>query len=151
MTGHALVALMAGSLAAADDRKAELIKKDYERLAGTWRLASAVEDGKPVPEEELRKTRLVTKGDTFLIEGDTALGTSPAGTFQIDLTKTPKAVDSLQSKGPQKGETVLGIYEILDANTKRACWAPPGKPRPTAFESKPGSGHLLQVWKRVSP
>src|SRR5262245_53683682 len=151
MTGHALVALMAGSLAAADDRKAELIKKDYERLAGTWRLASAVEDGKPVPENELKKTRLVTKGDTFLIEGDAALGTSPAGTFRIDPTKSPKAVDSLRRKGPHKGETVRGIYEIIDADTKWASGAPPGKPRPEAFESRPGSGHLLQVWKRVSP
>jgi uncharacterized protein (TIGR03067 family) len=151
MRRYALVALMAGSLVAADDRKEEAIQKDYERLAGTWRLASAVEDGKPVPEEQIKNTRLITKGDTFVIEGDTSLGTSPAGTFKIDPTKRPKAVDSLQGKGPQKGETVLGIYEILDANTKRACWAPPGQPRPTAFESKPGSGHLLQVWKRVSP
>jgi uncharacterized protein (TIGR03067 family) len=151
MNRYALVALAASLFTPADAAKDEAIKKDYERLAGTWRLVSAVEDGKKVPEEEAKKTRLVTKGDTFTILGDTGLGTSPAGTFTIDPTKRPKTVDSVQSKGPQKGKTVLGIYEIIDTDTKRACWAPPGKERPTAFTSEPGSGHLLQVWKRVKP
>jgi uncharacterized protein (TIGR03067 family) len=151
MSSYALLALMAASFVAPDDRNADAIKKDYERLSGRWRLVSAIEDGKEVPADEVKKTELITKGDTFTILGDSKLGTSPSGTFKIDPSKTPKTVDSLQGKGPNKGETILGIYEIIDDNNKRACWAPPGKPRPTDFTSKPGSGHLLQVWKRERP
>src|SRR5439155_12488432 len=65
-------------------------------------------------------------------------GASGAGTFKIDPTKSPKTADSLQTEGPDKGKTLLGIYEIIDDNHKRACWAPVGKPRPTAFTSEPG-------------
>jgi uncharacterized protein (TIGR03067 family) len=70
-------------------------------------------------------------------------------TFTIDPTKSPKTADSLQTTGADKGKTLLGIYEIIDDNHKRACWAPVGKPRPTAFTSEPGSSRILQVWERI--
>jgi uncharacterized protein (TIGR03067 family) len=142
-----ILALLSGSLFAAADQKADL-KKDYDRLSGSWRLLYAVEDGKVVPRGQVRKVELITKGKTFEIRGDAARGTSPSGMFTIDPTTNPKSVDSVQGRGPHKGEKILGIYEIIDANHERACWAPPGQPRPTAFASKPGSGELLQVWKR---
>ncbi|MBA3385268.1 MAG: hypothetical protein H0T95_01360 [Chthoniobacterales bacterium] len=55
----------------------------------------------------------------------------------------------MQATGQDKGKTMFGIYEIVDDNQKRACWAPVGKTRPTAFTSEKGSGHILQVWERV--
>ena len=149
MRTHGLIVLTAGLMIAACAPKEDAVKKDYERLTGTWILVSAVKDGKEVPEEEVKNTRLITKGDKFTISGDPGLGTSGAGTFTIDPSKNPKTVDSVQSEGPDAGTTVLGIYEIIDDNAKRACWAPPGQARPSGFNSKPGSGHLLQVWKRV--
>jgi hypothetical protein len=45
----------------------------------------------------------------------------------------------------------LGIYEIVDATHKRACWGPPGGPRPTEFESRPGSRRILQYWEKIGP
>ncbi len=149
MRRYGLIVVTAGLMIAACASKEDAVKRDYERLTGIWNLVSAVKDGKEVPEDEVKNTRLITKGDKFTILGDPALGTSGAGTFTIDPTKNPKTVDSLQSEGPDAGKTVLGIYEIIDDNNKRACWAPPGQPRPTAFISQPGSGHLLQVWRRV--
>ena len=41
-------------------------------------------------------------------------------------------------------------YE-LDGDTYRYCLAPPGKPRPTAFASPPGSGLSLGVSRRQKP
>jgi len=128
--------------------KEELIRQDYERLTGTFSLVSGVVDGKPVPEEVRKKTILVTDHNKFTVSTGDEAGTSSGGTFTIDPTQTPKTVDSLQAGGPDEGKTVLGIYEIIDANHKRACWAPVGQPRPTAFSSEPGSGHILQVWER---
>jgi uncharacterized protein (TIGR03067 family) len=127
----------------------ELIKKDYQRLSGTFQLLSGLIDGKPVAEEVRRQTRLVTDMNKFTVSAGGQAGTSGGGTFTIDPTRNPKTVDSLQAMGPDKGKTVLGIYEIIDNNHKRACWAPVDKPRPTAFTSKPGSGHILQVWERI--
>lgn len=81
--------------------------------------------------------------------GDEA-GTSARGTFTIDPAKTPKTADSLQADGPDKGKTLLGIYEIIDETPhKRACWALLGKPRPKTFSSEAGTGHILQVWERT--
>ena len=127
----------------------ELITRDYERLTGTFQLVSGVIDGKPVAEDIRKETKLVTDMNKFTVSTGGQAGTSGAGTFTIDPTKSPKTVDSLQATGPDKGKTVLGIYEIIDDNHKRACWAPVGRPRPTAFTSEPGSGHILQVWERI--
>lgn len=127
----------------------ELIQKDYERLTGTFQMASGVIDGKPVSDEVRRQTVLVTDHNKFTVSDKGAAGTSAEGTFTIDPTKSPKTADSLQATGPEKGKTLLGIYEIIDDNHKRACWAPVGAPRPTSFTSEPGSGHILQVWERV--
>jgi uncharacterized protein (TIGR03067 family) len=102
-----------------------------------------------VPEDVRRQTKLVTDMNKFSVSDGGEAGTSAAGTFKIDPTKSPKTADSLQAMGPDKGKTVLGVYEIIDDNHKRACWAPVGKPRPAAFTSEPGSGHILQVWERV--
>ena len=46
-----------------------------------------------------------------------------------------------------KKEVMLGIYE-LDGDHYKVCFAPTGKPRPSEFASRPGSGNFLQVWKR---
>ena len=55
--------------------------------------------------------------------------------------------ESVQGAGPEKGKTYPGIVKV-ERDLQTVCFAPPGKQRPTAFESKPGSGNLLQVWKR---
>jgi len=41
----------------------------------------------------------------------------------------------------------VAIYEIDDEH-HRICFAAAGKERPKDFSSQPGSGNLLQVWKR---
>jgi uncharacterized protein (TIGR03067 family) len=143
--------ISAGVLLAADNTDMatnELIKQDYDRLTGTFLLVSGVVDGQPVPQEVRRKTILVTDHNKFTVTTGDEAGTSARGTFTIDPTKTPKTADSLQEDGPDKGKMLFGIYEIIDDNHKRACWAPVGQPRPTAFASEPGSGHILQLWER---
>src|SRR5437588_13042381 len=118
------------------------------RVTGTLTTIDGSVDSNPLPKEVRNKTNLVTKHNTFTDSTGDEAGTSSGGTFTTDPTQTPKTVDSLQADGPDKGKTVLGIYEIIDANHKRACWAPVGQPRPTAFSSEPGSGHIFQVWER---
>jgi len=142
--------LAAASRAEDASRKAAMIRKDYDALTGRWQLVKSVVDGKPVPEEEVRKTVLITDHDTFRFPEDAGVGTAPLGRFTIDPTKNPRQVDSTSLGGPNKGEVTLGIYEVIDADNKRACWGKPGGPRPTDFTSTPGSGRTLQYWRLVS-
>ena len=73
-----------------------------------------------------------------------------SGTFRIDPKKTPKEIDILDESGMNDDKTKLGIYE-LDGDTYRYCLAPAGKPRPTEFASKEGSGHSLGASQRQKP
>lgn len=126
-------------------------ERDYERLTGTWQLTRAVVNGKPVPANVLRDTILITDRNTFRFPKASGVGTHPAGTFTVDPNTKPKQVDSIAEGGPRAGQLTRGIYEILDANHKRACWGPTGGPRPTEFKSPPGSGRILQYWEKIGP
>ena len=143
----AVAAITAGS-ATAQSTAAE---KDYERLSGTWQLTRAVVNGRPVPANVLRNTILITDRNTFRFPKASGVGTHPAGRFTVNPNTRPKEVDSIAEGGPRAGQLTPGIYEILDANHKRACWGPRGGPRPTEFKSPPGSGRILQYWKKIGP
>jgi len=126
-------------------------QRDYERLSGTWQLTGGIVNGKPVLASVARNTILITDHNTFRFPKASGVGTHPAGTFTVNPDTKPKQVDSIAEGGPHAGQLTRGIYEILDANHKRACWGHPGSPRPTEFTSPPGSGRILQYWKKIGP
>jgi uncharacterized protein (TIGR03067 family) len=69
------------------------------------------------------------------------------GSSTLDPMTKPKGIDFVPTEGANAGQTHLGIYEI-DGNTRRLCFALPGKARPTEFGFQPGSGHILVVFRR---
>jgi uncharacterized protein (TIGR03067 family) len=125
--------------------------RDYQALAGTWQLTRGVANGRAVPASEVRRTIVITDGNTFRFPKASGVGTHPTGTFTVDTNTRPKQVDSVGPDGPHAGQVTRGIYEILGANQYRACWSPPGAPRPTEFESPQGSHRVLQYWKKIGP
>lgn len=145
MRSHGLIALAVGVLIAGDAPKGDAAKKDLEKFQGNWRLISAERDGKKTPQEEVKKIKLTIQANKFVLEKDSVIVSE--GTFTLDPTKAPKQIDETLTAGPNKGKTFLAIYEIDDEH-HRICFAAPGKERPKAFSSEPGSGQLLQVWKR---
>ena len=118
-------------------------KKDLEGLQGTWKLVSAMQDGKALPDDEVKKSTIVIKDDAFHFPGLAEDATSRSGTIKVDATKRPKHMDTISTEK----EVMLGIYE-LEGDGYRVCFAPVGKPRPSEFASNPGSGYILQVWER---
>jgi uncharacterized protein (TIGR03067 family) len=116
---------------------------DLDGIQGTWNLVSAMEDGKALPEEKVKQTTIVLKGNTFHFPGLAEDATSRAGTFKLDETITPKQMDAFSTDK----ELMLGIYE-LEPDSYKVCFAQVGKPRPTTFSSESGSGQILQVWER---
>ncbi|MDB5340822.1 MAG: hypothetical protein JWN70_6441 [Planctomycetaceae bacterium] len=135
-------------LLAADAPISENAKQDLKQLEGTWNLVSAQRDGKATPADEVKKTRISFRGNQFEFPDAADIGTSQKGTLQLDPSKKPKWMDSTATTDAGKGSVSLGLYEISGDDYK-VCFAPPGKPRPQEFVSKPGSGAILQIWKRA--
>jgi uncharacterized protein (TIGR03067 family) len=124
-------------------------QRDYELLSGTWQLTRGVVNGKALPASVARNTILITDHNTFRFPKASTVGTHSAGHFTVNPNTTPKQVDSIADGGPNAGQVSRGIYEIPDPTHQRACWGPPGGPRPTEFKSSPGSGRILQYWKKI--
>ena len=98
---------------------------DLDKMQGTWNLVSAMEDGKALPGDEVKRTTIVIKGNAFHFPGLAEDATSRAGTFTLDPSKNPKEMDTTSSEG----QVSLGIYE-LEPDTYRVCFAPAGEPGP---------------------
>lgn len=139
------IVLMLGLVSAAQD--SAQANKDLDRLQGTWKRASGEMDGKKMSADELQKTTLTIKSNQYVLKmGDQ----TRKGYIKLDPTKKPKQIDIISDAGPNKGKSLLGIYE-LEGDTFRYCVAQPGKDRPTEFSSRAGSGHGLYVNKRDKP
>ncbi len=117
-----------------------------EKLAGVWTCVSGTNDGKPLPEEIVKQLKLTLTPDRYKTEKGTVLLFD--GIYTIDNDQQPKHIDITAPEGEQAGKTSKGIY-ALDGDSLRMCYANPDKDRPKDFESKPGSGVTLVVWKRV--
>ncbi len=119
---------------------------DSEALRGTWKLSAWHTDGKQLSDDHLVGGKLVLDGDRYTVTL-AGQGTS-SGTQKLDAAKEPKTIDITGDGDPKPGETCLGIY-VLDGDVFRVAFAPPGKPRPTTFTTKPESGEWVHVWNRV--
>ena len=127
-------------------------KQQAEKLQGVWGAISYVQDGqgegeKVAPQES--PVRWVFKGDKVTFRADVEEA-SANGSFKLDPSKTPQAIDVLfpAAPGEKKGQAILGIYE-LDGDTLRICYGPDGTERAAEFKSKAGSKLILVVFKRL--
>lgn len=142
-----IVVFLLPAVASADDAKDKAIKKDRKKIEGTWRAVALVVNGNKAKEEDARKITVVNGSDgtwSLRSEGKEI----SKGTSIFDPTQKPKCIDFTPTEGEGKGNQYLGIYK-LGEQTRRLCFAPAGKERPTKFSSEPGSGHVLVMFERV--
>ncbi|MFI5456654.1 MAG: TIGR03067 domain-containing protein [Isosphaerales bacterium] len=118
--------------------------KEYQAFEGSWRFDSIQAGGNDLPADSLKTSRLICKGRDFTAVSPEG---TDHGTFSVDVSKSPKTIDVTFTEGANKGQTLRGIYVLKD-DTYKVCMAVPGKDRPKAFETKPDSGHVLEVLKR---
>src|SRR3954465_3644723 len=78
-------------------------------LEGTWTATRAERDGKAAA--DVIGHRLSFAGDHFQIESKDAK-TVYAGSFQVDLSTTPAAIDFDHAEGGLRGEAWKGIYAL---------------------------------------
>lgn len=130
----------------AEQSNDELVKKDHKQIEGTWRVVALDVNGNKSTEADARKLTVVNGSDgtwSLCSEGKEII----KGTSTIFPTQKPKIIDFTPTEGDQKGQVHLGIY-VLDEKTRKLCFAPPGKARPTEFSSTPGSDHILVMFER---
>jgi uncharacterized protein (TIGR03067 family) len=118
-----------------------------ESIQGTWLPSSAELAGKQFPEEITKTIKLVLKDDRYTV---TVGKQTDRGTCKLDPSAKPKALDIVGTEGPNKGKTILAIYE-LSGDTLRVCYNLAGKSRPTEFKTKTGSQLFLVTYKRQKP
>ena len=116
-----------------------------EKIEGNWACISAMIDGKPLAESKAQLLRLTLTRERYTTQrGSEVLFDS---TYTTDPSSNPKQIDMLGTEGELKGKNAPGIYSLV-GDTLIICYAMPGKPRPVAFVSAPGSEAYLVTWKR---
>jgi uncharacterized protein (TIGR03067 family) len=91
--------------------------------------------------------KLVIKDDKYTVTVGEAVD---KGTAKLNPKAKPKELDITGTDGPNKGKTILAIYE-LDGDTLRICYDLTGKNRPTEFKTKEGTQLFLVTYKREKP
>ena len=121
--------------------------KDGDAIQGTWSPTAAELAGEKFPDEVRKTIKLVIKDDNYTV----TIGTKvDQGTVKLNSSAKPKALDITGTDGPNKGKTMLAIYE-LDGDTLRVCYDLSGKSRPTEFKTKEGTQLFLVTYKRAKP
>jgi len=126
-------------LTAAEDKK--------DPTNGKWVVESVTRDGKAV--DALKgAVRVHTDGAYTFTPAKDSKAEPSSGTYKINATKTPMHIDTAAKGGTFDGKTLQGIVKV-DGDTLTIAYAAPGKDRPTAFESKEGSGVVVAVHKKA--
>jgi uncharacterized protein (TIGR03067 family) len=111
---------------------------------GTWLPSAAELGGKPFPDEVRKAIKLVIKGDKYTVTTGKQVD---RGTVKLNPAAKPKELDVIGTDGPNKGKTILAIYE-RDGDTLRVCYDLSGKGRPKEFKTKEGTQQFLVTYKR---
>lgn len=126
----------------ADDKKNEA---DLKALVSKWSVEKAELGGKDISDFlKVLKFEIRDKGAYTAQHGEE----KDEGAFTVDTSKAPKEMDIKGTGGPNKGKTIKAIYK-LDGDALVICYAFDAGERPTKFESKAGTMHLLTTYKRV--
>jgi uncharacterized protein (TIGR03067 family) len=140
-----LLVLLALGLSIAAAPKDDAAKADRDKFQGSWTIVSLEAGGNEAGADETKKFKLEFKGDKVIF---TAGEERHEGTFKLDPTAKPKAIDLIPLDGPDKGKTQRGIY-AFEGDTLQICGADADKERPKEFTTKKGSGAMLVVLKRA--
>jgi uncharacterized protein (TIGR03067 family) len=132
------LALSLACLSRADDAKS---------MNGTWLPSAAEFAGEKYPDEVRKSIKLVIDDRKYTVTVGKELD---KGTVKLDPSKKPKEMDIIGTEGPNKGKTILAIYEKTD-DTLRVCYDLSGKARPTEFKTTKGTQLFLVTYNREKP
>jgi uncharacterized protein (TIGR03067 family) len=121
-------------------------QKALEKFKGTWKLVSEVDSGKNIPADP---------NEVFIFDGKKnctnkcGLGIRDEFELKVNPTKTPKEIDLIPLKEPNKGIPSLAIYK-LEGNKLSICINfNVGAKRPTAFECNESNRNIILIMEKV--
>jgi uncharacterized protein (TIGR03067 family) len=117
-----------------------------QMIQGTWIPISAELAGQPFPQQVLNTIRLILTENRYTA---VVAGTTDVGNLILRSNQQPRAMDILGTEGPNKGKTILAIYE-LTGDSLKVCYDLEGKTRPSEFRTNPGTQLFLALYKRVT-
>ena len=120
---------------------------DANSMNGAWLPSAAQLAGEEFPDEVRKSIKLVIDDGKYMVTVGTNLD---RGTVKLDPSKTPKELDITGTEGPNKGKTILAIYE-KSGDTLRICYDLSGKARPAEFKSEKGTLQFLVTYERQKP
>jgi len=115
-------------------------------LEGAWSFEALHVDGNEMPRAMISNSRLLLDGDRFRMESPES---TYDGRYSIDTSATPTQIDIEFVEGPEAGNYSYGIL-ALDGDRLTICLGLVGASRPTAFATRPASGHVLERLRRAS-
>jgi uncharacterized protein (TIGR03067 family) len=151
MKATALLGLTCLLLIAAD-KPEEAVKKELEKLQGTWTVTNLRYNGKDFPTEGKNVIKFVFNGDQVTVEGDKSVQKEYAKlAWKLDPNAQPLAVDMTITSGIQRDAVIEGIYKVKDDELTVCAKVFGTKERPTQFDSPAGASVVLLVLKRDKP
>jgi uncharacterized protein (TIGR03067 family) len=141
-----LLLMAIAAQASADEALDAAIRKDREQIEGIWRIVALEVEGNKAQEDDARKLSVLNGADgtwRLLSDGQEVC----RGTSSFDPTKKTKTIDFAVTAGEASGTQYVGIYELGD-QTRRLCFGPAGRVRPTEFATAPGGETILVHFER---
>ena len=115
-------------------------------LQGSWEQVDLEADGISNPPDNLSPPgALTTFSDNRFAVRTTEGALLLEGTFTLDASATPKAINWIDSIGPDLGKQLPAIY-TLEGDLFIFIAADEGAPRPTIFRT--GSGQIMRTFAR---
>ena len=139
--------VLAALLAAQNTDLKELIRKDKERLQGTWQIIAAESKGEKVPAKDLGELFLIFDGDSIQVQEDKKK--QDRYTFRLNPERKPKQIDFSYTKGPKKGRTDRAIYLFQGDRLTFCIQEDETKDRPKEFNTERETALFLVVLERV--
>ncbi len=122
--------------------------KQYDdSVQGTWLPETAELGGKAFPDEIRKIIKLVIKEEQYTV---TVGENTDRGTLKLNPLAKPRELDITGIEGPNKGRTILAIYE-RDGDTLQVCYDLSGKDRPKEFSTRPGTQLFLVTYRLERP
>ena len=111
---------------------------DRKAIEGSWVVVEAELGGQKL--DSIKGTKLILTGDTYQYQND-------RGEYKLHLAEEVNAIDIIGREGPNKGKSILAIYELTGDKLK-ICYELGGKARPARFNSEAGTRQFLVTYQR---
>jgi uncharacterized protein (TIGR03067 family) len=144
------IMLLAGTglMLRAEPLSPDRARDDTAKLQGTWAIVSVEIEGKALPMDNLKDSRLTIQGSKYSFKLNQ---TELEFTYKLNVSKFPRAIDLIVAAGAEKGKVYQGIYKFGKDRYTICRGTTPERSRPTEFVTRSRSGYMMVVWKRAQP